>query len=482
MKSLVTLFLAMSISMATSAQPWVDASDTRLRQHLAMLNDAGHINISLSTWPLMWAEVDRALASVDVAELNAAERYAWRELRFEKKKQADKGGKRSIGFGVTNSPSPIRHADKRSYYKAEVVKRMQWDGDAWALGLQGNAFRDEDGDFESHLDGSYVARAVGDWAVGLGAIDRWWGPSESHSLILSNNARPVPAFFLRTKSSQSFESAWLSWLGNWDFTMFVGQLESSRVVPEAKLTGMRFVFRPLHGLEIGLSRAMQWGGKGRDDGIDAFFKSLTSQDENTEDGAGNQLGGFDARYGWPVRQGFSSALYFQMIGEDEAGFMPSKYTAQFGVEGRWALAERADSIHLSLEWLDSTAGVLGAEHPDTAYEHSAYRTGYRYRGLPMGASVDNDSRALSVRAVWVMPNRKSLQLRVDRWQLNRVGSGGRHSLTVSPQSLWHAGVAYEFVWSNVRWRLAGDAYSKGVESLSGDFDRFAANVELEYRY
>ena len=43
-------------------------------------------------------------------------------------------------------------------------------------------------------------------------------------------------------------------------------------------------------------------------------------------------------------------------------------------------------------------------------------------------------------------------------------------------------MAYEFVWSNVRWRLAGDAHSWEVESLSGDFDRFSANVELEYRY
>ncbi|WP_228745664.1 capsule assembly Wzi family protein, partial [Klebsiella pneumoniae] len=48
---------------------------------------------------------------------------------------------------------------------------------------------------------------------------------------------------------------------------------------------------------------------------------------------GNQLAGFDFKFkleptlGWPV------SLYGQMIGEDEAGFLPSANTFLGGVEG-----------------------------------------------------------------------------------------------------------------------------------------------------
>ncbi len=479
---LCSLLIMASASFSLFAQPWIDSGDARLRQHLMLLHDGGHIDVSLTTWPIMWAEVDRAINQIDPAILNSAERYAWRELRFEKNAQAGKGSRRAIQLSLTKSPAPIQHFNGASVYKAELSKRIQWDGDAWALGLQGNVFRDAQGDIETHLDGSYLAHAMGGWAFGVGAIERWWGPSASYSLILSSNARPVPAVFLRTKASHSFKTPWLSWLGRWDFVAFVGQLESSRVVPEAKLTGMRFTFRPSEGLEIGLSRAMQWGGEGRDDGLDAFFKSITSQDENTGDGAGNQLGGFDARYGWSVSDYVSSAVYFQMIGEDEAGFMPSKYTAQFGVEGRWSVPGKPESVQVALEWLDSTAGALGAAHPDTAYEHSAYRSGYRFRGRPLGASVDNDSRAVSLAASWVLPDRKSWHLRLDRWELNRVGAGGRHSLADQPQSLWHGRVQYEFVWSDIRWRVGGDVYSSAVEVLAEGADRLSGMVELDYRY
>ncbi|HBC34390.1 MAG TPA: capsule assembly Wzi family protein, partial [Marinobacter adhaerens] len=29
---------------------------------------------------------------------------------------------------------------------------------------------------EFRLDGSYVAATAGNWVLGVGAIDRWWGP------------------------------------------------------------------------------------------------------------------------------------------------------------------------------------------------------------------------------------------------------------------------------------------------------------------
>ncbi len=481
-KAFCSLLLTLSLVGVASAQPWLDAGDWRLRQHLQLLQDGGHIDVSFTTWPIMWADVDLALQQVDLSRLNSAERYAWRELQFEKKQQAKAGFKRKIGLHLQSQEQAITHFAKDEYSKAALTKQLSWDGRDWAFALQAQLEREPDGEYTTHFDGSFLAYATQNWVLGAGAIERWWGPSDAYSLILSNHARPVPAVFVRRKASTPFESVWLNWLGAWDFVTFVGQLEESRVVPEAKLTGMRFTFRPFAGLEVGLSRAMQWGGKGRDDGPDAFFKSLTSQDENTKDGAGNQLGGFDARYGFQVGEDVNAAFYFQAIGEDEAGFMPSKYSAQFGTDWLWSAPNRVDSWRLNLEWLDSTAGVLGAEHPNTAYEHSTYRSGYRYRGLPLGASVDNDSRAVSGAISWLMPGRKALHLRLDRWALNRVGGGERHSLTSTRLNLLRGQLGFEFVWRDILWNAGFSVYSSEVDRLIEKGERVAIGLGLIYRY
>jgi hypothetical protein len=38
------------------------------------------------------------------------------------------------------------------------------------------------------FDHSYIGLAWGNWVTLFGAIDRWWGPSWSSNLIISNNA------------------------------------------------------------------------------------------------------------------------------------------------------------------------------------------------------------------------------------------------------------------------------------------------------
>ena len=64
---------------------------------------------------------------------------------------------------------------------------------------------------------------------------------------------------------------------------------------------------------------MQWGGEGRDEDLSAFWKSLSSQGENTSEQSGNQIAGFDARLNFNLTESLPSAIYAQYIGEDEAG-------------------------------------------------------------------------------------------------------------------------------------------------------------------
>jgi hypothetical protein len=291
----------------------------------------------------------------------------------------------------------------------------------------------------------------------------------------------VPAVFLRTLGEQRFESPWLSWIGPWQFETFVGQLESRRVVPEAKLTGMRVSLRPLEGLELGLSRLMQWGGDGRRESLRTFWRSLTSQGENDGDNSGNQLGGFDGRYrlaslGWP------SALYFQLIGEDEAGFMPSKFMAQFGLESVVWQNGQGSYLGLFTEFTDTTAGALGAEHPDVAYEHSVYQTGLRHRGRALAAMYDNDSKVLSLGASWQQTDGVLSQLVLNRMDLNH--DGVRRGNTVSPgrQELYQLDLLHQRIVFDGRLKLGLNLRNRDFDSPQGDIDRLSVYLAWDYRY
>ena len=80
------------------------------------------------------------------------------------------------------------------------------------------------------LDGSYISARLGNWSTTLGQVDRWWGPGWDGSLILSTNARPIPAISLDRRIKEPFESKWLSWIGPWSFHSFIGRLEKERTI------------------------------------------------------------------------------------------------------------------------------------------------------------------------------------------------------------------------------------------------------------
>ncbi|WP_231877363.1 capsule assembly Wzi family protein, partial [Oleiphilus sp. HI0043] len=215
------------------------------------------------------------------------------------------GIKKSLEVTAGSARPLLRDFGSFQQEKGEIHKTMEGDSESFAFRLQANVMTDPGDDaVQTDFYGSYLAGVLGgrdgNWVLGVGAVDQWWGAGSQSSLILTNNAEPVPSVFLRTKQGQTFETPLLSWLGEWQFVSYIGQLESERTIPEAKLTGMRFTFRPLKGLEFGMSRAMQWGGEGRDEDLSTFWKSLTSQGENTAKQAGNQLAGFDVRYGFAL--------------------------------------------------------------------------------------------------------------------------------------------------------------------------------------
>jgi hypothetical protein len=312
---------------------------------------------------------------------------------------------------------------------------------------------DPDDDEEFRLDGSYVAGKFGNWIVTLGAQERWWGSGWEGSLILSNNARPVPAIAIDRAISDPFETKWLSWIGPWRLTTFMGRMEGDRQdYDHPLLFGMRISARPLDGLEISVERTAQWCGEGRSCTWDDFWNLFIGNDnagENVaaEDEPGNQLASWDIRWASPIGH-WNYALYNQHTGETIDNNIPRPYRS-FDVVGleTWGGGSDGSSWRSGIEWSNSRCGGTENEQLlwDCAYNNNIFDPdGYRYYGRPLGHSMDGDGQMYSLRYVRVDDAAATLTgvLRFTMINEGGVVPDTRHSVAPGPEDWWSVDVLY----------------------------------------
>ncbi len=389
--------LAAAVAVPAWAGPFLDPGDTGLRSAVQRLADAGLITAPVTTWPLAVVDVDVQVPEGRVLTEPEARALATVELA---------GGA---------DPELVRAFEDTPRARGEAGATFALTGDRVAVRLAGQVVADPDDDRPWRADGSYAAVALGNWAFAVSAQDRWWGPGWQGSVILSNNARPLPALVIG-----------LRWIGAWDFVTLMGITENDRAVPNALVWGARLTVRPTRFLEAGFSRLAMWCGEDRPCGLDTFADVVLGRDNagdnvDPEDEPGNQQAGYDLRlsgapWGVPV------ALYTQRIGEDEDDFLPSLFLTQVGLEA-WGSAGRFGNWRLYLEATDTLCGgnLTGDGNPDCAYNHPVYATGLRYRGRTLGYSADNDAELYTLGLVLTGDDTRAWILSATAGDLNRVG-------------------------------------------------------------
>ena len=258
------------------------------------------------------------------------------------------------------------------------------------------------GDAEvASFDGSRVAVGFGVGRLYASVERRHWGPAWTASLILDGGSRPVPAVGWRKADPAPFETPLLSWLGPWNADFFAGVLSQDGGPRHAQLLGGRVQIMPLRGLELAVSRTIQWGGSGRPRSARSLFDALVGRGDNVDAAGdnsnepGNQLAGFDARYTLRLRDATSFSLYGQAIGEDQAGGWPSRYLASAGIDA--AFTARGAGWRVFVERADTTLhGAFGTPILGVAYRHHIYAAGYTQRGSPLGHPAGGDVRLTSL--------------------------------------------------------------------------------------
>jgi Capsule assembly protein Wzi len=425
------------------AGPLVPVGDPALRADIQLLADHGIVEGPVTSWPLAWAPILADLESTDLdTALPAHVTDALVRVRETARRQTGVDDVRyTARLSAADDPLRIRSFADAPRESGEIGAGVSWTNDRLAVDLHAQFVSSPDDGNEWRADGSLAGVAVGNFVVAASTLDRWWGPGWDGSLILSNNARPIPALTIDRTFTNGFEWPVLRWLGPWDLSVIFGRMESERTVPDAQFFGLRFNFRPLTGLEIGVSRTAQWCGEGRPCDFGTFADLLAGRDNRGDDGIevasepGNQLAGIDFR-GSLARWSLPVAVYGQFIGEDEAGGFPSRFLAQLGAEAsghwgdRWSWRWFGEVAETSCGFYESDGEF------NCAYNHGIYRDGYRYYGRPIGHGADNDARLLSVGLLLMDDAGTRWNLRARYGDLNRGGApDARNSLTPVPEDL-----------------------------------------------
>jgi hypothetical protein len=464
---LATLLLLVAPAQAA---PSIAPGDLALRHDIQRLADYGVLAGPTTSWPLAWGPILADIRDFKQTEDMPSDVVAAIARVRNKGQWETRTGE--VGYrarvAIAESPARIRSFQDTPREEGEVAGGLSWTGERFSIDLNASVLSNPSDGKEVRADGSKLSIAIGNLTLAASTMDRWWGPGWDGNLILSNNARPIPALVLERNFTDPFETRWLSWLGPWDMSLIWGQMEQDRAIPDTRFLGFRMNFRPLPSLEIGLSRSAQWCGEGRPCDFNTFIDLLVGRDNRGDAGTtlenepGNQLAGIDFRWAMTPLN-LPLAVYGQFIGEDEAGGFPSRYIGQVGIEGTGSIGRQ-----WSYRWFGEVSATTcnfydTPERFNCAYNHAIYETAYRYRGRAVGHGADNDAAVASLGLLLVDDAENSWQglLRVGR--LNRGGPPDTaNSLTPVPQDIVNIELIHKRIFSFGRLE-----FGLGYEQIDG---------------
>ena len=465
--------------MSSNASPWIGTNQASLHDDLKTLVDHGYINSVSMTYPLPWQDIAEQLKSIQVNPNNKTAELAVFRLR-----QALKARLRHNSRITLKASSELPRFSSFNYQqvkKGEFNFKTKFETNNWAGQLSVNAESDGDENFND----SYLAFRWGQWQLTASAIDQWWGPAESTSFILTNNADPVPMLGISTSRAIVDEDSWFSFLGPWYFSAQLGELESDRAIPDTKLWRTRFNFKPFDSFEFGLSWAAMWGGQGYGNGFDDFIDVITFRpfcadgsetcDVELDTKHGNHLAGIDIKYSFNIFD-TPSTFYVQTIGEDAKDFyMITDRVYLFG------LTSYLWDSKFYIETGDTTVGCNGFNESikNCFYEHGDYQSGYRYYGRSMGSTFDSDARVTSIGMKKHFFEGEELHLQIDIANLNRDGEKPSPVVKGDKEELLRLSGSYLMPFN--RWSLKVGA-SLEQSDIDGETSESESLVFLEIGY
>ena len=233
----------------------------------------------------------------------------------------------------------------------------------------------------------------------IGRGTQWWGQGYRGTLLLSDHAYPLD--MIKLYSEESFKLPWLEFLGDWKINSFLTRLEVNRDFERAKVFGMRISYQPVDWLETGVTRLMQFDGRGHgSNSLEPLIKNWFRFSGQNATGGGpddvNEQVMFDLRaripkvpYLVPFPAGMQ--LYMEIGLED-------RFDHPAGLVGVYIpQVFKGDTLDFRFEFADTDWERQLTGQSGTWYNNGIYTSGMRYRGFPLGHWLGTDGIDFFVR-------------------------------------------------------------------------------------
>ena len=481
------IFFIYFFALPAFSDPWLNSKDEFLVKKLEFLSIKNKFSIDSSSYPIPLALIRNPNEEMfnDFSSMNEYMDFANEIIEKESKKFINE-----FGFSSNSNFNPFRYIDTKFKDKSSLFFSSSYLGDKIAAKITLTTFDSPYEDKNYDFSDSYFAIASGNFILGIGNYDRWWGPSHHANLILSNNSKSMPGLFLRSLDGFSSSLPVLRSFGKINFSIFANQLESNRAIKNPYLIGTRFSFNPLNGLTIGLTRMLMFGGDGKDNSLSSFWDSILgneSKRKNSLDGnIDNELAGFDLKYSFEINN-LVWSFYGQYIGEDGTDYWPWRTFYLAGTEFLFYKQGKLNSINL--EYVDTFykgVGVGSTQNElraDIIYEHESYKSGYRYKGLPIGAFIDGDSNYFQFSFIGELNDIANVEFSLIYGNFNKDRSGVMNSWGLTNEDFFGVVLNFDFLINQqIEAGLNITSLSEALNYKEKVLDKNIVGIDFNYRF
>lgn len=396
---LLSSLMTYSITLTpTVSSPWANPGDSSLRSDVELLSQYGLITGPVNNWPMSWKQITRDFHKAESANLPI---FVERALERVNNKAPNNINVRAKAF-YTNQVQFFRGFEEETRGETEIEGSFEFNLENTSVHIEGR-YNDVN---NFNLDGSYLSHEIGNWSAYIGSVDRWWGPGQETSTLLSTNARPLPSIGIRRVTPKPFKTKLLSWMGPWSWDIFVAKMEKDRSISSPVFMGMKLGFEPIENFEVGLARTLMLCGEGRACGFKQWTHGLIGFGDLDNIGPvaeqpGNQLAQIDLSYTFSLSEDVSVKLYAEGTAEDISIVAPFIYSRLVGATFHGPYGADGSQWKISAEASDTTgskAWFFGKHRKGTLYNHFIYNTGYRYYDNVIGHALDSNSVYYSLKA------------------------------------------------------------------------------------
>ena len=228
--------------------------------------------------------------------------------------------------------------------------------------------------------------------IGFGQIKRKWSFAPENSLFISANARPAKSIYVQINKLSDDQETKITSKIPWSFELFNSINSNTKGPKDSNMLGARVTVIPKKDLEFELIKISQWGGNGHNNSL-SLLPRVFFDDTNVGDLKNvNQVAGIGLSYKFPKKL-YPVRIYAQILGEDEAGNLPSCLIHLAGFE--WKQKKMHNPIKIGLEIIDTRTHLSSGKFcgRNAAYNNSVYK--YTNYDTVLGAPIDTQGKLVT---------------------------------------------------------------------------------------